>query len=188
MCHQEPTRSPEDHRLVSAEALPTDLESTRVAFPRRVPIPGSSCAMMRSKQQRNPASFAVHKTPDERSFAMDLVVPCALLAHELGKQLHGPTPAERDPAVTAQDPSQHNACAKEETACTARTTADTRVTMKHTTSTSHRHARPDDALIDSGATYHKLTRRSAMVDALCERSSSETLTGGRSTDIIDNTR
>ena len=80
----EPTRSPEDHRLVSDETSITDFKSKRVAS-QREPIPASSCAKMRLKLgQRNPASFAAKKkTPDERSFAMDLVVPCALLAHEL---------------------------------------------------------------------------------------------------------
>ena len=121
MSTEEPTKSPEDHRLVSAEASPTDSENMRVVF-RREPIPTSSCAKMRLKLgQRNPASFAAKKkTPDERSFAMDLVVPCALLAHELGEQHDGYMPTERDRAVTAQDPTQHNACAKYETAFTAR--------------------------------------------------------------------
>ena len=92
---------------------------------------------MRLKRQRNPASFATHKTPDKSSFTMDLVVLCALLAHELGEPLHGPTPAEQDLATTAQDPSQHDACVEEETACTALTTAATRVTLKHKTSASY---------------------------------------------------
>ena len=39
---------------------------------------------------------------------MDLVVPCALLAHELGEQLDGYTPTERDQAITAQDPTQRD--------------------------------------------------------------------------------
>jgi len=99
MSPEEPTRSPEDHRLVSDETSITDFESKRVAS-QREPIPASSCAKMRLKLgQRNPASFAAKKkTPDERSFAMDLVVPCALLAHELGEQLDGYMPAERDPS------------------------------------------------------------------------------------------
>jgi len=138
MTTEGPTRSPEDHRLVSAEALPTDSENMSVAF-RREPIPASSCAKMRLKLgQRNPASSAAKKkTPDERSFAMDLVVPCAPLAHELGEQLDGYTPTERDRAITAQHPTQHDACAEDETACTARTTADTRVTSKQESSASH---------------------------------------------------
>ena len=188
MSTQEPTRSSEDHHLVSAEALPTDFESTRVAF-RRIPIPASSCAMMRLKRQRNPASFAAHKTPDESSFAMGLVVPCASLAHELGEQLHGPTPAERDLAITAQDPSQHDACAEEETACTTLTTAATRVTSNHKTSASYRHICLGNALIDSGAAYlHQLMKRPAMAGTPCEHSSSETLTDGRPTNIINDAR
>ena len=68
---------------------------------------------------------------------MDLVVPCALLAHELGEQLEGYTPTERDCAIMAQDPTQHDACAEYETAYTALTTAATLVTTKQKTSVLH---------------------------------------------------
>ena len=98
MSTEEPTRSLKDHRLVFDETLTTDSESMRVAF-QREPIPASSCAKMRLKLgQRKPASFAAKKTiPDERSFAMDLVVPFASLAHELGEQLDGYTPPSTRP-------------------------------------------------------------------------------------------
>ena len=108
---------------------------------------------------------------------MDLVVPCAFLAHELGEQLDGYMPTERDRAITAQDPPQHNACAEDETACTAWTKADTRVTSKQKTSVSHRHARLDNALTLSGAAYHhkQLMRCPAMVGAPYEHSFLEML-------------
>ena len=195
MSTKEPTRSPKDHCLVSDETSITDFESKWVAS-QREPIPASSCAKKRLKLgQRNPASFAAKKkTPDERSFAMDLVVPCALLAHELGEQLDGYTPTERDRAITAQDPTQHNACAEYETAYTARTTAAALVTTKQKTSALHRHARPDSALTSSGAAHHhfQLTRRPAMIKNMAgapyEHSSSEILMGGQPADIIDDAR
>ena len=192
----EPTRSPEGHRrLISEESSLTDIESKRVAS-RREPIPASSCAKMRLKLgQRNQASFAAKKkTPDERSFAMDLVVPCASLAHELGEQLDGFMPTERDRAITAQDPKRHDACAEYETANTARTTAAALVTEKQKTSASHRHARLDRALTSSGAAHDhfQLTRRRAMTKIMAgapyEHSSSEMLMGGQPADIIDDAR
>ena len=190
----EPTRSPEGHhRLISDETSITDFESRRGAS-QREPIPASSCAKMRLKLgRRNPASFSEDKkkTPDERSFTMDLVVQCPLLAHELGEELEGYTPTEWDRAITAQDPTQHNACAEYETAYTARTTAAALVTTKQKTSASHRHARLDSALTSSGAAHHhfQLTRRPAMIKNMAgapyEHSSSEILMGGQPADIID---
>ena len=127
---------------------------------------------------------------------MDLVVPCASLAHELGEQLDGFKPTERDRVITAQDPKQHNACAEYETACTctAWTTAAALVTAKQKTSTSHRHARLDRALTSSGAAHDhfQLTRRRAMTKIMAgapyEHSSSEMLMGGQPADIIDDAR
>ena len=62
---------------------------------------------------------------------------CVALAHELGEQLDGFMPTERDRAIAAQDPKQHDVCVEYETASTARTTAAALVTAKQKTSASH---------------------------------------------------
>ena len=125
---------------------------------------------------------------------MDLVVPCALLAHELGEQLDGYTSTERDRAVMAKDPTQQDVCAEDETAFTARTMAATLVIGKQKTSASHQHARLDRALTSSGAAHDhfQLTRRRAMTKIMAgapyEHSSLEMLMGGQPADIINDAR
>jgi len=175
MSTQEPPRSLEDRRLDSANAFTQGFESLSLSDP----APSNAL-----ESTEGTASFAATKTPEDSSFAMDLVVPCASLAHEPRETLEGLPPTEHDPAIAARDPPLHDVCAWTRPPAWSEP-RPSRVNSKHKTSKSIRHARLGYDLFYTGSAQHQLTRRQAMACTPCERSSRTTPINGRPTDVAD---
>ena len=178
MSTQEPTRSPEDRRLDSARALTPGLESLSLYKMTEEPV-----NRIHHVEDRT-VSFTATTAPEDSSFAMDLVVPCASLAHGPRETLEGLPPTEHDPAIAARDPSLHDVCAWTRPPAWSEP-RPSRVNSKHKTSKSIRHARLGYDLFYTGSAQHQLTRRQAMACTPCERSSRTTPINGRPTDVAD---